>query len=311
MLHAPDCLAHRVAGRTREPSSAGRTIVSLSCEEAVSPGSSRIWRAMAIIFDPLSCSAGRAYQDEVINNVIAMRRAVNIEEVVLFVDPERMSNVQSIARRLPVLPLPVTFVPFGPLAQLLKRSRNDIGDTMALELQRAALSPAEQVVKRGVTSSSRWRCWFVRLRFLAVAAAIKLDSPGPLLFRQNRCGFNGRPFRIYKCNTMENGDVARQERPPNENDTKPAFARRSARANSSTPAGQWRGCGPNRDWRAAVPCPCRGGLVPKRPPFARLCSATIWMGRQRQSGWPFWRSRRRDDCPGGAITQALFRREMV
>ena len=41
------------------------------------------------------------------------------------------------------------------------------------------------------------------------------------------------------------------------------------------------------------------------------CSATIWMGRQRQSGWPFWRSRRRDDCPGGAITQALFRREMV
>ena len=43
----------------------------------------------------------------------------------------------------------------------------------------------------------------------------------------------------------------------------------------------------------------------------RECSATIWMGRQRQSGWPFWRSRRRDDCPGGAITQALFRREMV
>jgi hypothetical protein len=67
---------------------------------------------------------------------------------------------------------------------------------------------------------------------------------------------------------MENGDVVRQERPPNENDAKPAG--RSARANSSTPARQWRGCGPNRDWRAAVLCRCRGGLVPKRPPFARL-----------------------------------------
>src|SRR5580693_3783494 len=36
------------------------------------------------------------------------------------------------------------------------------------------------------------------------------------------------------------------------------------------------------------------------------CSATIWMGGQRQSGWPFWRSRRCDDCRGATITQALF-----
>ena len=28
--------------------------------------------------------------------------------------------------------------------------------------------------------------------------------------------------------------------------------------------------------------------------------------RQRQSGWPFWRSRRGDDCRGATITQALF-----
>jgi len=36
------------------------------------------------------------------------------------------------------------------------------------------------------------------------------------------------------------------------------------------------------------------------------CSATIWMRTQRQSGWPFWRSRREDDCRGPAITQAIF-----
>lgn len=37
-----------------------------------------------------------------------------------------------------------------------------------------------------------------------------------------------------------------------------------------------------------------------------LCSATIWMGTQRQSGWPFWRSRREDICRDTAITQAIF-----
>jgi hypothetical protein len=36
------------------------------------------------------------------------------------------------------------------------------------------------------------------------------------------------------------------------------------------------------------------------------CSATIWMGKQRQSEWPFWRSRRDDDCRGATITQAIF-----
>jgi hypothetical protein len=41
------------------------------------------------------------------------------------------------------------------------------------------------------------------------------------------------------------------------------------------------------------------------------CSATIWMGKQRQSGWPFWRSRRGDDCRGATITQALFWGEMI
>jgi len=39
---------------------------------------------------------------------------------------------------------------------------------------------------------------------------------------------------------------------------------------------------------------------------AGRCSATIWMGTQRQSGWPFRRSRREDICRGTVITQAIF-----
>jgi len=38
--------------------------------------------------------------------------------------------------------------------------------------------------------------------FVVVAVLIKLDSPGPVFFRQKRIGKDFRPFRIYKFRTM-------------------------------------------------------------------------------------------------------------
>ena len=48
---------------------------------------------------------------------------------------------------------------------------------------------------------------------LVVAVLVKLNSPGPVFFRQRRQGFNQRLFRIFKFRTMtvtEDGDVVTQ-----------------------------------------------------------------------------------------------------
>ncbi|HUO59023.1 MAG TPA: sugar transferase [Candidatus Acidoferrales bacterium] len=51
---------------------------------------------------------------------------------------------------------------------------------------------------------------------LAVAIAIKLDSPGPIIFRQERVGYKGKRFTLYKFRSMRDG--ADSVRPAEEND---------------------------------------------------------------------------------------------
>lgn len=37
---------------------------------------------------------------------------------------------------------------------------------------------------------------------LGIGILIRLDSPGPIIFRQTRVGYRGRPFQVYKLRTM-------------------------------------------------------------------------------------------------------------
>jgi lipopolysaccharide/colanic/teichoic acid biosynthesis glycosyltransferase len=43
--------------------------------------------------------------------------------------------------------------------------------------------------------------------FAMVALVVKLDSPGPVFFRQERVGRHGVPFRIHKFRTMREGSA--------------------------------------------------------------------------------------------------------
>lgn len=52
--------------------------------------------------------------------------------------------------------------------------------------------------------------------FVPVAIAIKLDSPGPIFFRQQRYGLYGQPFTILKFRSMVANAEALKDRIPNQ-----------------------------------------------------------------------------------------------
>ncbi|MBL8553354.1 MAG: sugar transferase [Phenylobacterium sp.] len=88
---------------------------------------------------------------------------------------------------------------------------------------RVSLIVASPAAPARVAASRRKRAFDIVVAGLALFAflpllvligtAIWMESQGPILFRQQRTGLNGRPFRIYKFRTMtvmEDGDGVRQ-----------------------------------------------------------------------------------------------------
>ena len=142
-------------------------------------------------------------RERLIANVIEHIRGSDIDEVVVATDPSRWFELRTLAADLRVLPFPISLVPIGLTSEILHRPRRDLGDTICLELQRGPLSTAEHAAKRciDVVGASLGLIAMAPL-LVAVAIAIKIDSRGPVLFRQHRYGFNGRYFRICKFRTM-------------------------------------------------------------------------------------------------------------
>jgi exopolysaccharide biosynthesis polyprenyl glycosylphosphotransferase len=82
------------------------------------------------------------------------------------------------------------------------------------------LDTSYAIIKRTIDATAAAVIALVMLPILPlVALAIKLDSPGPIFYSQQRVGLNGRTFRIYKFRTMRqdaeaNGAVWASQRDP-------------------------------------------------------------------------------------------------
>ncbi|MGH7658545.1 MAG: sugar transferase [Gemmatimonadales bacterium] len=75
-----------------------------------------------------------------------------------------------------------------------------------MELTAPTLKARQLVVKRAMDLVGATFALLVALPVMVAAAlAIKLDSPGPVIFRQDRIGIGGRRFRVWKFRTMRNG----------------------------------------------------------------------------------------------------------
>ena len=80
---------------------------------------------------------------------------------------------------------------------------DDVDGITLLGVRRFGLSRSSKVIKRSFDAVGAGLGLIVLSPFLlAVALAIKLDTRGPVLFRQLRIGRDGHPFKMLKFRTM-------------------------------------------------------------------------------------------------------------
>ena len=78
-----------------------------------------------------------------------------------------------------------------------------LGDHTVLTTSISYATPLQQFVKRGMDiAGGIVGCVITGLLFVFLAPAILIASPGPVFFRQERIGRNGKRFRIYKFRSM-------------------------------------------------------------------------------------------------------------
>uniref|UniRef100_A0A9E7ZL19 Exopolysaccharide biosynthesis polyprenyl glycosylphosphotransferase n=1 Tax=Bosea sp. NBC_00436 TaxID=2969620 RepID=A0A9E7ZL19_9HYPH len=137
-------------------------------------------------------------------------RTLPIDAVLILFGSDNMEVVSKTVAALSELPVRIQLLPIE-LAELMRRSRiGSYGHLRVLELFCGPCSLRDRFLKRSFDIvGSAVLLTILWPLLVAVSILIKLDSRGPVLFKQMRLGFNNEPIPVLKFRSMSCMEEAR------------------------------------------------------------------------------------------------------
>ncbi|WP_310397832.1 sugar transferase [Hymenobacter sp.] len=133
----------------------------------------------------------------------ALVRALKVEQLIIAIEPSEHRLIQDILTLLEGTPARISILP--DLYQMLLGSVkvNHLFGTPLIEIKQDLLPVWQVVFKRAIdVVGSALFLLLASWVYAFTAVMVKLSSPGPVFYRQERIGKNGRPFNIIKFRSM-------------------------------------------------------------------------------------------------------------
>lgn len=143
------------------------------------------------------------HDDKLPRKMIDEFRALRPDYFVVLATPDRYSTISRLATALSEFPISLHVVPVLEDEFLLSARHAELAGVSTMQILQPPLSKLDQVAKRAFDIvAAAVALIFLSPLLLTVAIAIKLDSRGPVIFRQTRHGYNNEVIRIFKFRSM-------------------------------------------------------------------------------------------------------------
>ncbi len=146
-----------------------------------------------------------------INEAHHVVKRYQINDVVISLPREAYGQVNKLILELNELPVQLRVVPDYFSLTLYRATVDDFSGIPMINLRDPMLNDYQRLTKRifDLFLGSMITLFVLPLMSL-IAFAVKLDSPGPVIFKQERVGENGRIFYMFKFRSMVQGAEKRQ-----------------------------------------------------------------------------------------------------
>lgn len=154
-----------------------------------------------------------------ISELIADIRAQLPDDIVILTERTIASQTLDLASALAEIPAGVHIVPVDALNLLASAQIAPFGSLQTIQLYHPPLSAFDLFIKRtfDIIVATMGLVVLSPL-FLLISIAIKLDSRGPIFFRQVRHGFNNEEIRVFKFRSMTCLEDGSEFKPAAKND---------------------------------------------------------------------------------------------
>ena len=193
------------------------TIVLIGATEAAARVAQRAARSgeariVAIVEDRLSRTPAHIGDAPVAGNVddlLAWDGLPNVDRIIITVTQKAEARVRTLIQRLRVIPNRVDLLLDYQTSSVQGRSVERINGAAVACVSGRPHNHRRALIKRAqdIVIGAGLLALFA-LPMLAIAIAVKLDSPGPALYRQRRHGFNNRIITVLKFRTMRHAPDA-------------------------------------------------------------------------------------------------------